>query len=167
MLRVGLPQEECDVSLFEIQAFIQDVMLLLTLLSAHLCPSFWALSALAGTDSKIVLWTSLCWRKGNPHTTPYPFSVPCVPLLPLLPVTEPRVSVPAVRGLQRHVGEPRLPALRWASHPATEGGAAFAQSGGEAGIFYQHLQRLGHPWVPTTWSPHQHVATLQSRTRTS
>lgn len=57
-------------------------MLLLTLLSAHLCPSFWALSALAGTDSKIVLWTSLCRRKGNPHTTSYPFSVRFVPLLP-------------------------------------------------------------------------------------
>lgn len=149
-------------------AFIQDVMLLLTLLSAHLRPSFRALSALAGTDSKIVLWASLCWRKGNPHTTPYPSGVTFVPLPPPCCCwLSPTCAVPAVRGLQRHVSKPRLPALRWASHPATEGGAAFPQSGGEAGIFYQHLQRLGHPWVPTTRSPHQHVATIQSRTRTS
>lgn len=146
-------------------------MLLLTLFSFHLCPSWRALSALAGNDSEIVLWTSLCWWQGNPHIPWYPFNIVFVPLFsPVLPLgLSPTCAVlaPAVRGLQKHVSEPRLRALRWASHPAAEGGAAFAQSGGEAGVFYQHLQRLSHPWVSTTGSPHQHVAKIQSMAGTS
>lgn len=106
--------------------------------------------------------TLVCLKRwlNRSHTSDSVFTLPAEHLKKMSVCV---VLAPTVCGLQSHVNEPCFWALLWAGHSAAEGGAPFAESRGEAGLLYQHLQRLGHPWVPTPGGPHQHVAKIQSR----